>query len=289
MAAKTRLSDVQASFDDRELPIDLVGVSGLRYPVTVRDKARRRQKTVAELSLSVSLPHCFKGTHMSRFVEVVHEHREQVDMETLPAIVSALRERLDAERARVEMQFPYFIERTAPVSGSTALLSYDCRYVAEENAGGSDFLVGVRTPVTTLCPCSKAIFDYGAHNQRGYVDIAIRAARLPSGLPKMVWIEELVDIGERAGSAPVFPLLKREDEREVTMQAYDNPAFVEDVVRHAAAELRADSRIVWLEVRAETIESIHDHNAFAKIIWPGESSGFDDSYAKDALVRRSPH
>lgn len=264
------MEDVQASRDDRELPIDLVGVRGLRYPVAVRDKARRRQRTVAELSLSVSLPHHFKGTHMSRFVEVVHEHRDQVDMETLPAIVSALRRRLEAERARVEMAFPYFIERAAPVSGSLSLMSYECRYVAEENGAGSDYLVGVRVPVTTLCPCSKAISDYGAHNQRGYVDIAIRAARLPNGLPRMVWIEELVEIGERAGSAPVYPLLKREDERAVTMRAYDKPAFVEDVVRQAAAELKADPRIVWLEVKAETIESIHDHNAFAKIVWPGE-------------------
>lgn len=264
------MEDIQASFDDRELPIDLVGVSGLRYPVTVRDKARRRQKTVAELSLSVSLPHHFKGTHMSRFVEVVHEHREQVDMETLPAIVKTLRVRLEAERARVEMRFPYFIERNAPVSGLPALMCYDCRYIAEAWDGGDDYLVGVKTPVTTLCPCSKAISDYGAHNQRGYVDIEIRAARQPGGLPRMVWIEELVEVGERSGSAPVYPLLKREDEREVTMRAYDNPVFVEDVVRHAASELRADPRIAWLTVKAETLESIHDHNAFAKIIWPGE-------------------
>ena len=267
------MMDMQASHDDRELPIDLVGVRGLRYPVAVRDKARNRQRTVAELSLSVSLPHQFKGTHMSRFVEVVHEHRDQVDMETLPAIVSTLRNRLEAERARVEMTFPYFIERAAPVSRSLSLMSYTCRYVAEEHGGKNDFLVGVRVPVTTLCPCSKAISDYGAHNQRGYVDIAVRAVRRSNGLPRMVWIEELVEIGERAGSAPVYPLLKREDEREVTMRAYDRPAFVEDVVRQAAVELRADSRIAWLEVKAETIESIHDHNAFAKIVWPG-ANGF---------------
>lgn len=261
------MEDIQASADDRLLPIDLVGVSGLRYPITVRDKARRRQKTVAEMSLSVSLPHHFKGTHMSRFIEVVHEHRDQVDMETLPAIVAALRQRLEAERARVEVAFPYFIERAAPVSGLVSLMSYDCRYVAEANDVGDDFLVGVRVPVTTLCPCSKAISDYGAHNQRGYVDIEARAARAANGLPRMVWIEELVEAGENSGSAPVLPLLKREDERALTMRAYDNPAFVEDVVRHVAAALREDQRIVWLRVRAETIESIHDHNAFAVISW----------------------
>ena len=267
------MEDVQAGPDDRELPIDLVGVSGLRYPITVRDKARRRQMTVAEMSLSASLPHHFKGTHMSRFVEVVHEHRDQVDMETLPAIIRKIRERLEAERARMEVRFPYFIERKAPVSGSASLMSYACRFLAEADGADDDFMAGVRVPVATLCPCSKAISPYGAHNQRGYVDIDVRAERGAGGLPRMVWIEELAEAGERAGSAPVFPLLKREDERELTMRAYDNPVFVEDVVRRVVTDLREDQRIVWLEVRAETMESIHDHNAFAKIVWrrrPGD-------------------
>ncbi|MDR3210367.1 MAG: GTP cyclohydrolase FolE2 [Planctomycetota bacterium] len=259
------MEDVQAKFDDRDLPIDLVGVKGLRYPVTVRDKARQRQSTIAELSLSVGLPKHYRGTHMSRFVEVIHEHRAQVDMETLPSIVATLRERLEAKRARLEMSFPYFIERLAPVSRLPSLMSYQCRYVAEETDAGNDFVVAAQIPITTLCPCSKAISDYGAHNQRGYVEIAIRATRQPGGLPSMVWIEELVEIGERSGSAPIYPLLKREDERELTMRAYDHPAFVEDVVRHAVGELRQDQRIDWLEVRAETVESIHDHNAFAMI------------------------
>lgn len=261
------MEDVQSHFDGRELPIDLVGVSGLRYPITVRDRTRQRQKTVAQMSLSVSLPHHFKGTHMSRFIEVVHAHRDQVDMETLPAIVRELRTRLEAERARIEVRFPYFVERAAPISESRSLMSYDCRYMAEVKADGDDFLCGVRVPITTLCPCSKAISDYGAHNQRGYVDIDVRTARTSAGLPRMVWIEELIEAGERSASAPVYPLLKREDERALTMQAYDNPAFVEDVVRHVAADLRGDSRLIWLEVRAETIESIHDHNAFAMIAW----------------------
>lgn len=261
------MEDVQARRDDRELPIDLVGVSGLSYPITVRDRARRLQKTVAELSLSVSLPHHFKGTHMSRFVEVVHEHRDSIDMETLPVIVSALRTRLEAELARMEIRFPYFIERKAPVSGARALMSYQCRYVAEESAEGNDYIVAVRAPITTLCPCSKAISDYGAHNQRGYVDLEVRAARTAGGRPRMVWIEELIEAVEQSGSSPVFPLLKREDERALTMRAYDNPAFVEDVVRQVVATLREDERIVWLRARAETIESIHDHNAFAVIAW----------------------
>lgn len=263
--------DIQNQRDSRELPIDLVGVTGLRYPITVRDKARERQKTVAELSLSVSLPHHFKGTHMSRFIEVVHEHRDTIDMETLPGIVHTLKERLEAERARIEIRFPYFFERTAPASGQRSLMSYDCRYTAEANEGGDDFVVAVRVPVTTLCPCSKAISDYGAHNQRGYITMETRTHRTKAGLPRMLWIEELVEIGERSASAPVFPLLKREDERAVTMQAYDNPAFVEDVVRQVASTLRSDPRVSWLRVRVETLESIHDHNAFAVIAWPGEN------------------
>lgn len=262
------MEDIQSSPDTRELPIDLVGVSGLRYPITVRDKTRTRQSTIATMSLSVSLPHHFKGTHMSRFIEVVHQHHSQIDMETLPAIIATLKDKLEAERARIEVRFPYFFERTAPASGLASLMSYDCSYTAEINANGNDFVVGVTVPVTTLCPCSKAISDYGAHNQRGYIDINVRAKRAPGGLPKMVWIEELVEVAERAGSAPVYPLLKREDERALTMRAYDNPAFVEDVVRQVAAQLRDDARIEWLKVKVETLESIHDHNAFAEIIWP---------------------
>ncbi len=265
------MEDVQSSADTRELPIDLVGVSGLRYPITVRDKARQRQKTVADISLSVSLPQHYKGTHMSRFIEVVHAHRDQIDMETLPSIVAALREKLEAARARIEVTFPFFLERSAPASGLTSLMSCTCRYRAEVNGSGDDYRVGVRAPITTLCPCSKAISDYGAHNQRGYVDIDVRAKRGSSGMPRMVWIEELIDIAEGAGSAPVLPLLKREDERALTMRAYENPVFVEDVVRSVAARLREDGRVAWLRVRAETIESIHDHNAFAVICWPGEA------------------
>lgn len=262
------MEDVQNQSDSRELPIDMVGVTGLRYPITVRDKARERQRTVADMSLSVSLPHHFKGTHMSRFIEVVHEHHDHIDMETLPDILGVLRQRLEAERAHIDIRFPYFFERTAPASGQRSLMSYDCRYTAEVNGSGDDFKVGVTVPVTTLCPCSKAISDYGAHNQRGYVDIEVRAKRSATGRPKMVWIEELVELGENSASAPVFPLLKREDERALTMRAYENPAFVEDVVRQVATELRADPRIEWLKVRVEALESIHDHNAFAVIIWP---------------------
>lgn len=262
------MEDVQNRTDDREQPIDLVGVSGLRYPITVRDRTRQRQSTVADMTLSVSLPHHFKGTHMSRFIEVVHNHHQQIDMETLPEIIGTLRRTLEAERARIEISFPYFVEKIAPASKLKSLMSYQCRYTAEVTPGGDDFVVGVQVPVTTLCPCSKAISEYGAHNQRGYINIETRAHRGPSGLPRMVWIEELIEVAENAGSAPVYPLLKREDERALTMRAYDNPAFVEDVVRQVARQLRDDPRIQWLHVRVETLESIHDHNAFAEIYWP---------------------
>lgn len=270
------MEDMQSSPDDRDLPIDLVGVSGLRYPIRVRDRTRKWAQTVAELSLSASLPHHFKGTHMSRFIEVVHAHRDELDMESMPAIVSAIRTRLEAERARLEVKFPYFRERVAPVSGARSLMSYDCRYLAEEKPDGNDFILSVRTPITTLCPCSKAVADYGAHNQRGYVEISVRAARADNGKPRLIWIEELADAAENAGSSPVVPLLKREDERWVTMRAYDNPAFVEDVVRGVVTVLKDDDRVDWLKVRVETLESIHDHSAFAVIEWrrPSPSSRF---------------
>jgi GTP cyclohydrolase I len=217
--------------------------------------------------MSVSLPHHFKGTHMSRFVEVLNEHRGEVTMRTLPAILTELKERLKAESARVHVVFPYFLERVAPVSGARALMDYECSFVGEVNGGAEDFLLSVRVPVTSLCPCSKAISDYGAHNQRGYVTIEVRSTAANGGEPAIIWIEELVDMAERAASAPVYPLLKRADERAVTMRAYDNPVFVEDMVRNVAEELQQDDRVAWFRVHAQNQESIHNHSAFATILW----------------------
>jgi GTP cyclohydrolase I len=220
------MKDVQNLPDDRRVPIDRVGVSNLRYPIVVLDRANRRQATVASLAMSVNLPHHFKGTHMSRFVEVLNTHRGELTMFTLPLVLRELRERLQAESARVEVRFPYFLERVAPVSGARALMGYECSFLGEAIGTTEDFLLGVRVPVTSLCPCSKAISDYGAHNQRGYVTIEVRAASGGGDRPQLIWIEELVEVAERSASAPVFALLKREDERFVTMQAYENPAFV---------------------------------------------------------------
>lgn len=262
----TRLiEDVQSRPDARRIPIDQVGVSDLRYPIVVLDRDHGRQHTIAQVSAAVSLPHHFKGTHMSRFIEVLDKHRGELTMRTLPAILCELKARLDAESALLTVRFPYFLERRAPVSGAAALMDYDCSFTGEANGGQVDFVLSIRVPVTSLCPCSKAISDYGAHNQRGYVTIEIRSADSPDGQPAIVWLEELIEIAERAASAPVYPLVKRVDERFITMQAYDNPVFVEDIVRAVAAELRADARIAWFRVHAVNHESIHHHNAFAEL------------------------
>jgi len=224
------LPDIQKSSDIRGLEIDKVGVCDLSFPITVLDRQNQRQQTAARVSMSVNLPHHFKGTHMSRFVEVLSRHQGEITMRTLPDLLHELKKRLDAEAAHIEVLFPYYILRTAPVSGLSAPMEYRCAFIGESNGGKDDFLLRVEVPVTTLCPCSKQISDYGAHNQRGYVTLTVRTNR-QDGQWELIWIEELIDIAEKSASAPVYPLLKRVDERYVTMQAYDHPAFVEDVVR----------------------------------------------------------
>jgi GTP cyclohydrolase IB len=259
--------DVQNRADERGIALDHVGVRDIRCPIVVLDRASDRQQTVATLSMSVSLPHHFKGTHMSRFVEALNEHRGEVTMRTIPALLADLKRRLDAERARVEVRFPYFLERTAPASGARALMDYQCAFVGEANGDGADFILGVEVPVTSLCPCSKEISEYGAHNQRGHITIEVRSTLSADGSPELIWIEELIDVAERSASAPVYPLLKRVDERHVTMQAYDNPVFVEDMVRGVAVALKGDSRVSWFRAQAVNQESIHNHDAFACIEW----------------------
>jgi GTP cyclohydrolase I len=261
------LDDVQNRRDERGIAINHVGVTDLRWPVVVLDRQQGEQQTVATLTASVGLPHHFKGTHMSRFVEVLNEHRGEVTMRTLPTILRQLKERLDAESARIEVRFPYFLERVAPVSGCKALMDYECSFIGESNGGHDDFVLGVRVPVTSVCPCSKAISDYGAHNQRGYISVEVRGVPEPDGSPALIWIEELIDAAEQSASAPIYPLLKREDERHVTMQAFDNPMFVEDMVRAMAIHLQSDPRVLWFRVRVINHESIHHHNAFAEIEW----------------------
>jgi GTP cyclohydrolase I len=256
------LKDIQNEPDLRKIDIDQVGIRNITYPVTVKDKLKGSQRTVASINMSVNLPHEFKGTHMSRFVEILDRHNENVHIDTVKDILSDIRSALNAERSHIDMTFPYFIEREAPVSKLKALMDYNCTYSGtlsgRRDAPSLDSVMTVRVPVLSLCPCSKEISDYGAHNQRGIITISVRVNRL-------VWIEELAQYAERSASSPVYPLLKREDEKYVTERAYENPVFAEDMVRNAAELLGADERIEWFEAAAENFESIHNHNAWAVI------------------------
>lgn len=261
------LVDMQAQGDDRGIALQQVGVRGLRSPIVVLDRAKERQHTIAELSLSVDLPPTVKGTHMSRFVEVLDEHRGEFTLRTLPRFCEDLRQRLGSQRASVTARFPYFVEKSAPASGATSLMDLTCTFTGEVDADRTAFTLQVEVPVTSLCPCSKAISDYGAHNQRGVLAIEVRGVPDADGVPPVIWIEEILAVAEASASAPVYPLLKREDERFVTMQAYDNPVFVEDMVRNVIASLREDDRVAWVRVAAENHESIHNHNAFAEATW----------------------
>ena len=257
------MPDVQSQNDPRGIAIDKVGVNELRYPITVLDPQSGKQNVAATISMSVSLPHHFKGTHMSRFIEVLNEFRGELTMRTIPSLLGRLRERLNAECAHIEVGFVYFLERAAPVTGACGLMDYQCQFRGESDSCRSDFVLEVTVPVASLCPCSREISDYGAHNQRGHVKIEVRTA--PNA--EVIWIEDLIAIAERSASAPVYPLLKRADERFVTMQAYDNPAFVEDIARTVSAQLIADPRVAWFRVGVVNFESIHNHNAFANISW----------------------
>ncbi|MDR2400998.1 MAG: GTP cyclohydrolase FolE2 [Deferribacteraceae bacterium] len=256
------MRDIQNEPDLRRIDIDQVGIRNIAYPITVKDKLKGSQRTVASISMSVNLPHGFKGTHMSRFVEVLDKHKENIHIDTVKDILSDMRAVLNAERSHIEMSFTYFIEKAAPVSKLKALMDYNCTYSGTLSGASEspvlDSVMTVRVPVLSLCPCSKEISRYGAHNQRGIITISVRVNRL-------VWIEELVDYAERSASSPVYPLLKREDEKYVTERSYENPVFAEDIVRNVTGFLNADARIVWFEAAAENFESIHNHNAWALI------------------------
>jgi GTP cyclohydrolase I len=265
VAKSSDLHDVQSTRDDRGIEIDQVGVCDLRYPITVLDKKNESQHTIAQIAMSVNLPHHFKGTHMSRFLSVLNRHRGEITMRTLPVVMAELKKKLEAQSAHVELTFPYVIEKAAPVSGEKGLMDYTCSFTADANGDSDDFVLGVSVPVTSLCPCSKAISEYGAHNQRGIVQIEIRTIKKTDGTRELVWIEELIEVAEKSASAPVYPVLKRSDERHVTMQAYDNPVFVEDIVRNVAIRLNKERRISWFRVRVVNQESIHNHSAFAVI------------------------
>jgi GTP cyclohydrolase I len=265
------MKDVQNTMDHRMIPIGEVGVTDLRYPVTILDRENSEQTTVADISMAVSLPHHFKGTHMSRFIEVLTESGCRFEGSTIPLILMRLRKSLRAESARVRIAFPYFLVRKAPVTGAGAKLGYSCVFTGEGNLKGDSFVLSVTVPVGTLCPCSREISSAGAHNQRGYVTMDVETRREEDGGFAMMWIEELVDIAEGSASSPLYTLLKRPDEKYVTEQAYGRPVFVEDIVRNVAEKLMSDPRVVRFTVKAENHESIHSHNAYAVVSWERQS------------------
>jgi len=249
--------DVQNRPDHRKIDIDRVGIKNLSYPITVLDKSNKIQHTVGSINMYVSLPHRFRGTHMSRFVEILNEYHRELHIDAVGEILQKMKEKLHAEEAHMEVSFPYFIEKSAPVSKAKSLMEYRCKYIGTLS-DREDFILSVAVPVTTLCPCSKELADRGAHNQRSIVRIKIRYTGF-------VWIEELIELAESSASSPVYSLLKRKDEKIVTEHAYDNPKFVEDVVRELAQKLNSDPRIIWYNVESENFESIHNHNAYASI------------------------
>ena len=256
--SKIKLTDTQMEEDNRKLAIDKVGVKNLRFPIRILDKSNSFQDTIATVSMYVDLPHHFKGTHMSRFIEVLNSHGNTVHVENIPEILSAIQKRLQSQTAHVEMDFPFFLEKAAPVTGKTGLVDYSGRFEATAKDSETDFILEVRTNVTTLCPCSKAISAHGAHNQRGEVTVRIRSE-------KTIWIEDVIDITEASASSEMYSLLKRQDEKAVTERAYENPVFVEDLVRNIATRLNSIKHISWYKIEAENFESIHNHNAYASI------------------------
>jgi GTP cyclohydrolase I len=250
------LHDMQSHPDDRELRIDKVGVRGLRFPIQVRDRARNVQDTVATIGMFVDLPKEFKGTHMSRFVEVLNAHGNIIHVENISGILHELQEKLHSATSHLEIE--YFMTKRSPVTKKESLMDYGVRFDAAACGKETDFLMTVKVNVTTLCPCSKAIAKYGAHNQRGEVTVALR-------FKKIVWIEEVIEMIEASASSELYALLKRQDEKAVTERAYENPVFVEDLVRNVALRLNAHPLVTWYKVEAENQESIHNHNAYACI------------------------
>lgn len=249
------MRDIQNETDTRKIPLQKVGVKGVRYPVTVLDKNHKQQQTNATVDLFVNLPHNFKGTHMSRFIEVFHKYHTDITMQHFLDMLEEMRKKLDAQEAFGTVSFPYFIEKKAPVSGSAGIMEYHCAYEGKVSDSQKDFYITIEVPVTTLCPCSKAISEYGAHNQRGKVKVRLLYS-------SFFWIEDIIDLIEKSASAPLYSLLKRQDEKHVTEQAYDNPRFVEDVVREVYTGLKKLD-FKRFSVEAENEESIHFHNAYA--------------------------
>jgi GTP cyclohydrolase I len=252
--------DIQSQPDDRNIEIQKVGIKDIRYPITVLDRTHGTQNTVGSVNMSVNLPHHFKGTHMSRFIEVLNAHRGRINLRNFRVILEELQQKLHAQSAHLQVVFPYFIEKRAPVSAAVGLMEYTCQFCGSVGLR-HDFHVGVTVPVTTLCPCSREISDRGSHNQRSLVTAKV-------WFRKFFWIEDLIQMVEESASCDVFAILKRPDEKYVTEKAYDNPTFVEDVVRSVAVRLESDANFSGYIIEAENFESIHNHNAYAYIEKP---------------------
>jgi len=260
------VEDVQGHADSRRIPINKVGIKDIFHPVRVKDRARGEQHTVASFKMYVNLPHNFKGTHMSRFVEILNRHEREISVESFGRMLSEMTERLAATSGHIEMNFPYFVMKKAPVSGVESLMNYQATIFGEHSEGKTEVWLKVVVPTTSLCPCSKEISDYGAHNQRSHITITAR-------LTEHMWLEELIDIAEREASCEVYGMLKRPDEKFVTERAYDNPKFVEDTVRDVAVALNKDRRVRAYVVESENFESIHNHSAYALIEHDKEDLG----------------
>ena len=263
--SKTAVEDVQSRADTRHIAIDRVGIKDIRHPVRVKDRSDGEQHTVATFNMYVNLPHNFKGTHMSRFVEVLH-HAREISVDSFRTMLVEMTQRLDADAGHIEMRFPYFVSKRAPISGVESLMDYEATLIGECCHGETTMWVRVVVPVTSLCPCSKKISERGAHNQRSHVTIKAR-------IHEHMWIEELIDVAESEASCELYGILKRPDEKYVTERAYDNPKFVEDMVRDVALRLDSEPRIGAYVVESENFESIHNHSAYALIERDKNKSG----------------
>jgi GTP cyclohydrolase I len=252
------IADVQNYPDSRKIAIDKVGIKAIRHPIKVMDKNSGVQHTIATFAMYVYLPHHFKGTHMSRFIEILNGYEREISVESFEHMLREMVKRLEAQSGHVEMNFPYFVSKKAPVSGVESLMDYDVTFIGEIKDGEYLQTMKVLVPCTSLCPCSKKISEYGAHNQRSHVTITVRTNAF-------VWIEDVVKLAEENASSQLYGLLKRPDEKFVTEKAYENPKFVEDLVRDVAAALNKDERIDAYVVEAENFESIHNHSAYALI------------------------
>jgi len=271
----SQLPDHASEIDTRSLPIDRVGIKGLSYPIRVLDRENREQHTVAKINAYVGLPSEFKGTHMSRFVEVLNQVRGQMTFRQFPEILRQIQDRLDATDAYIEVDLEYFMEKRAPVSREVSLMNYRCRFEGERRGSETRFLLVAEVPVKSLCPCSKAVSEYGAHNQRSFVTVSVRSS-------EFIWLEDLIEDVEACASSPLYTLLKREDEKHVTELAYDNPKFVEDLVRDVVLKVRDRPGVEWLKVAADNQESIHNHSAYAEIVWTPEDAAAPRSDFRDS-------